>query len=672
MRSLRAAAVAACSASLGAFALGCADGQSSYESVWVAPAALEELAGPSFFDAPWPSDLRLEAGSPRLDGYHNPRGQPILIEYIDAMRGVLKGFSPAAAGYLRFTGPIDPETLPADPAASMSPLSSVQLIDIDPASPEHLQRRPVSLHWREQAGVYWLPNTLAFMPAMGAPLRPRTRYALVVTGALEGEDGGTVGVSSELREALGLADAGERTRAARDALAPSLSEIEAAGIAPDSIVHLTVFTTDDPTAELFALRDHLVSQVPAPHFRPAEWSLNAETIYYDEYLGAYGPSPNYQFGRIPFTSNGDGGDFRFEDGVPAVEGLYDLRFSLSVPNAALCPMPPEGYPIVLYAHGTSGNWRSYVNDGTARALARQCLAGMGVDQIFHGERWGAPADPAQTAILFFNFQNVVAARGNTRQSALDEVQRARLFTESGAAVPAEVSVTGEEIRFDPTRVMFYGHSQGGLNGPLYLAVDDSARGAVLSGSSAMIAITLLEKTEPSPSVAAAVKSVFLGLSADEGEELNELHPAISLAQSIVDVVDPLHYAPRIIGAPREGFAPKSIYMTEGVNPDGTGDSYAPPRGIEVHALSMGLPLQSPAQRPLPDGRWLGQPSVEIPEEGLPGNLAGGQASGVLAQWAVVPGSDGHFVVFDVPAATAQAAAFLRNLADEPAGRVPAP
>jgi hypothetical protein len=61
-----------------------------------------------------------------------------------------------------------------------------------------------------------------------------------------------------------------------------------------------------------------------------------------------------------------------------------------------------------------------------------------------------------------------------------------------------------------------------------------------------------------------------------------------------------------------------------------------------------------------------------PSDGLAGNLANGKASGVLAQWAVPSGDDGHFVVFDVPAAKTQAAVFLQNLAADPVGRVPAP
>jgi hypothetical protein len=205
-----------------------------------------------------------------------------------------------------------------------------------------------------------------------------------------------------------------------------------------------------------------------------------------------------------------------------------------------------------------------------------------------------------------------------------------------------------------------------------MAVDDSSRGGVLSGSAAVIAISLLEKTKPAPSVASLVQIVFLGLRDDEGTEMNELHPAISLAQTIVDVVDPINYARSIALEPRPGFMPKSILMTEGINPDGTGDHFSPPHGIEVHAIAMGLPLQQPAVRPVSEGRWGGPAPVAIPAGGLSGNLADGFASGVLAQWPVPKKHDGHFVVFDVAPANAQAIAFLRHLAEEPSGRVPPP
>ena len=631
----------------------------------------------SFFDHPWPSDLRRDAsGKVRTKGWPNPLSLPNITDYIGVADRLADGFSPQAAGFVRFTASIDPATLPKDPIASLAATASVQLVDVDDASPEKGKRRLITLYSRDPEGVYWAPHTLAFLPTFGYPLRPHTRYAFVVTTKVTALDGAKLVRPPQLDAVLGLGPDVGATAALRAAWAPALATLAAAGVAAKSIAHVTVFTTTDPTDELFRVRDFVRASYPAPTTVDTAVAKD-QAPSYDVYEGNYGPSPDFQEGKIPFAKLGEGGAFAFDaNGTPVVQREFNLRYALAVPKAATCPPPPAGYPIVLYAHGTGGDYRSYLGDGTANALAKVCVASMGVDQIFHGTRPGAPPPgPGQQTseeLLFFNFDNPVAARTNGRQSAIDEVQRARLFTESHFTVPADVSRTKSEISFDPTKVLFFGHSQGGLNGPLYLACDDSARGGVLSGSGSIISITLLEKSKPLPSVANLVKSLFLGLKPAQYEELNSLHPEISLAQSIVDALDPIHYVGRLALSPRPGFAPKSIYQTEGVNPDFSGDSYTPPHAIEVQAVATGLPLQMPVIHPITEMAYGTFTDVTIPPAGLSGNLAGGKASGVLAQWLASKATDGHFVVFDIPAAQKQAASFCKNLADDPIGRVPAP
>src|SRR6185436_1126867 len=155
-------------------------------------------------------------------------------------------------------------------------------------------------------------------------------------------------------------------------------------------------------AELFAVRDHVLKSVPAPTAHPDAWWLASRKSTWDEYIGLYGPSPNYQAGKIPYVNFGDGGGFEFKDGEPIVANYFDLRFSLTVPKASRCPMPEAGYPIVMFAHGTGGDYRSYVRDRTGREQAKRCIASMGVDQIFHGTRPGAPTGGSEPSLLFFN------------------------------------------------------------------------------------------------------------------------------------------------------------------------------------------------------------------------------------------------------------------------------
>lgn len=640
-------------------------------SLFAVPASLDALEADTFFDHPWPSDFRRDTGgSIRLTGYYNPRSVVLIKEYLEAMQGVLDGFSPVGAGYVRFTGPIDPSTLPANPELAASEAASVQLVDVDPTSPERGVRKLVTLHWRLDEGAYWMPHTLAFMPTMGFPLRPETTYALVVTDGVKASDGTAIGVAPELRQVLGVEAPSSATQALHDAWAPSVAVLEDNGVAKERIVHLTVFTTSDPTADTVVVADHARTRQPAPAVDGAAWELVEEAEDYDVYEGKYGPSPDYQRGTPPFESVGDGGAFEFDaSGAPIVQREFDARFALAVPKASACPPPADGYPLVMYAHGTGGSYRSVLGT-TGKSLATRCMAAMGVDQIMHPGR--LPPGNWSPEILFFNFSNPEAMRTNIRQSAVDEVVRARLIRESGIDVPASVSATGTGIRIARSPVVFFGHSQGGLNGPLFLAIDDGARGGVLSGSGSMTTITLTDKTEPSPSIAALTKSLLLALSPSEYDELNRLHPGLSLIQTIGDVVDPIHYVPMMVLRPRPGYAPKSIYQTEGVNADFSGDNYTPPYAIEVQAIATGLPWMNPTIHTIDEAKYAGLSAVTIPPEGLSGNLAGGAASGVLAQWPAKEASDGHFVVFEIDAARDQAAQFCRNLFDDPAGRVPPP
>ncbi|HQB45818.1 MAG TPA: hypothetical protein PLV85_19565 [Polyangiaceae bacterium] len=640
----------------------------SVDSQFVVPDSLEALVAENWLDHPWPSDFRRSTdGSVRIAGFDNPRSVVLIDTYLTALDKAIDGFSPVAAGALRFTGPIDPSTLPSDPKAAMAPNASVQLVDVDDRSTECGKRQWLSLYWRQEAGVWWRPNTLAFMPTMGFPLRPKTRYALVVTDRVTAQDGSRLGVAEDLLEVLGLREATDRTRGLRDAWAPSIEVLEKEGILRDHIVHLTVFTTSDPTMELQAIADHARSREPAPEVDDA-WELKEQTPDFDVYEGSYGPVPDYQRGEPPFEVVGGGFEINAE-GVPVVQREYHARFSLLVPNAQACPMPAEGYPVVMYAHGTGGDYRSVVGV-TGTSLALRCLAAMGVDQIMHGQR--LPKRKKMPELLFFNVQNPDAMRSNIRQSAIDEVVRARLIRERGMVIPASQSATAKAIRIARSPVVFFGHSQGGLNGPLFMAVDDTARGGVLSGSGSMITLTLMYKTKPDPNVSALAKMFLLGLSRDEFSEVNAFHPGLSFVQMMGDPVDPIHYVPMMVQRPHQGFEPKSILQTEGVNPDFSGDNYTPPYAIEVQAIATGLPWMAPAIHRVAEASYSGMQPVTIPEHGLSGNLGGGKASGVLAQWRASEVSDGHFVVTQNQAARDQASQFCRNLVDFSQGRIPAP
>ena len=125
--------------------------------------------------------------------------------------------------------------------------------------------------------------------------------------------------------------------------------------------------------------------------------------------------------------------------------------------------PSDGWPVILYAHGTGGDYQTFVRESLdlrAALIERKGkppvrMAMIGIDQVLHGPRDPSGSNPE---ITFFNLQNLDAARDNVKQGAADDFQLLRLVEEMNVA---KAPTTGRPIRFDKKRIYFMGHSQGG-------------------------------------------------------------------------------------------------------------------------------------------------------------------------------------------------------------------
>lgn len=610
-----------------------------------------------FFDLPFPSDLRrTPEGTIDVRRFPNPRSNGLVRRYVDIMSRTLDGFATNGAVYLRLSHPVDPSTLPATPEASLEGGASAFLVDVDPDSPDRGARHPVVVHYQDCETRYWPAHTVAMRPVYGLPLASARRYAAVLTDGVHSADNAGYGRDADF-EALIAGGGDADVAAAREVYGDVFEVLGQSGVAMERVIAVTVFTTQDAIGETIAIRDWMVDAYPAPSVTEGSLTVAQTNATFTEVRGLYGPVPIFQAGEVPYQSEG-GAIVLDASGAPTVHGEYDARFALTIPTTE---MPADGFPIAIYAHGTGGDYRSFVHDETAQRLARLGIAAMGVDQIHHGTRNPTSTDPA---LLFFNFTNPDAGRDNNRQSALDVVQQARLLP--ALTVPsALLEGADENVRFDPSQVYFVGHSQGGLNGPLYLGIDDSARGAVLSAASGVLTPTLIHKVEP-----LEIPSIVRGLLGLPGatwqdafalEGFTVEHPIATLLQTWVEASDTTNYAHLIALSPRPGFAPKSVLMTEGLL-----DAYAPPDSIEALAGAMGAPLLEPVHRPVPALSLRGLSPAAPPASG---NVAEGLATMGLLQFP----EDGHFAFQQNPAAAAQALAFLASLAQAGGpGVIPAP
>lgn len=618
------------------------------------PYALYELeitSEEAFFDLPFPNDLRRSAdGRLTLAHFPNPSKVELLDRYVEAA-SELRGFGTTTPVYFRFAAPVKTSTLPATVDASLEEGAAAYLIDVDPASPERGSRHPVEIFYQPSRTEYWRSNMVVMRPVHGRPLAWGRRYAAILTRAVKPEEGEGYRRSPALSALLAgeSEGAGDEANALYKETADYLEEI---GVRPGTILNMSVFTTQDEFRLLESARDHLLESVAEPEWIAAPARRTGPSPALMSIVEGHYRSPIYQQGELPYTT--EGGHLSFdEEGRPELVSEFDQRVSFSIPSAT---MPPEGYPLVLYAHGTGGSYLSYVNDGTAASLAAEGIAMMGIDQLHHGPRL-PPEGSQNTEVLVYNILNPHAFRFNALQAALDVVQQAR-FAKRVEIDGELIDRAGETIVFDPERIYFMGHSQGGQNGPLFLAVDDTARGAMLSGAGGQLTVALLEKTEPLniPEIVVLVLNLP-GITTEESlalENLTTEHPVLNLLQTWIEISDPVNYARRFFIEPRAGFDPKPIFQTEGID-----DSYTPPASMEALAVAAGIPLLEPVLVPIAEYERTGEASVCPPVS----MNAHGVTAG-LSQYdaATVGASDGHFVTRREPAAT-QVAHFFATLVE---------
>src|SRR5262249_2027713 len=122
-----------------------------------------------FYSLPFPNDLRVKANG-AIDLSDPMRLGNIGDTYLSPIGEEPRGFGANAAAFFRFSGPIDPATLPASAGASMTLAASVYLVDVTPG-PELNRRWPVRFRFEPKAGRSIGPNWLSVLPFPGNPLR---------------------------------------------------------------------------------------------------------------------------------------------------------------------------------------------------------------------------------------------------------------------------------------------------------------------------------------------------------------------------------------------------------------------------------------------------------------------------------------------------------------------
>lgn len=602
-----------------------------------------DLAASDWHALPFPSDTRLNAdGSVDLSGFPAARDgdtAQLLKDYLGYVPAAQKGgFSIQPTLYVQFDAPLDKTKLLA-PQDTGKQFGAYFLTGLDPQSPDYGQPIPVRAALSPTTrGQHLLPNLLMIQPIWGRPLLPSHRYGLVVRRSLRDASGKILAQPPIVAQVVSAWRAGADP--AKDH--PELAKLAAAlkplhqamlankvPVAYDDIAAMTVFTTANPAQELVDL-----AQWVRAHWKPkaaANWKINKKTNNYWMLEASY-PTPNFQKGQCPYDAPGSGGLAYDANGGPIIDHEETLRVSVMLPVMRGADVAGKT-PMVLSAHGTGGNFESYAQGGPndiANYLAVRGLAIASIDQPLHGPRCSPELTDMALGLKTFNYTNMVAGRGGFRQSALDSVVLTQMALQGLLDPPAELSPKDAEYHFDANRVSFIGHSQGGISGALVVAIEPALKAFVLSGAGAGLSLTIMQRVDPLPIAELITKMLHL----DDGE-LSEFHPAVSLVQTLADVVDPLAYG-YLATQRKPGVRPPHILLTEGLK-----DVYTPADTSEALAACIGLDVLSPLVHASDAMEFRGTQTLVPPVTGNQ-ERNGFATTLLLSQWT----HDGHFAIFD--------------------------
>jgi len=595
-----------------------------------------------FYELPFPNGIRRTAdGHPDLSDF--PKLNPTIDLFPAAITQGLDGFGLNAAMFVRFGGPVDTKSLPRTPDDSLMDTASVYLVNVDQASPDYTVKTPIQYRFEAKHGSVIGPNWLSVLPYPGFPLDEGTTYALVVTKRVT--IGGAAAIPSDDFTAIIATDKpNDVALAAAQATYQPLWDYldEPGGDERADVVDAAVFTTQHATDIMPAIR-RKVASLTAPSAIGLTRYLNASTfLMYDGMFAI----PNFQSGDVPYKTTG--GEIQLDAaGLPIVQRMEPVRFSFAIPTTVA---PAFGWPVVIFDPGTGGTYHSFYDTYIVDRLADIGVAVISIDPVLSGSR-DPNGNPEQD---FYNFANPQAARNNVIQGAADNFSimsflQTFLYIEP-AAPPSN---PGRTIRFDPGNVYFFGHSQGGLTGVPFLAVDPDVKAAVLSGTGALLFETLIGKTKPFD-IASAIAAVIPDVPVDE------YNPVLAMLQTWVEQSEPANYASMIARAPATGdngqkLAPKDVFQSEGFD-----DHWVPNKSLEAFATVLGgnQVLGYDGLMPWPTVQGLRMRNRSVLKPPISGNLNGKTV--VLDQFRMTAGSDGHFVVFDQPDAEAAWTQFLQT------------
>jgi hypothetical protein len=638
-----------------------------------APEGLQEVAGTRvhfdvdadltdmrlFFRLPYPSDARLtEAGTPDLRGF--PNFQEVrIVTGLTQTAAAHRAYPVMPVAYFELDGAPSPRDISA--VIPASPDAPLLLLDVDADSPQRGKLFPV-LASVPNPDDYVPDHLLAVAPRPGMVLRSSTTYAFVVMRSLQDGAGRPLGVPLSLVQLkAGQTPAGRLGGALARLYAPLWETLRSRSIPLDDVAAATVFTTGDVVADLHAMTQGLMSrhavEISGLRLEPT-WGTRDQGFCT---LVGTTRQPQFQVGTPPFDREGL---FSWgQDGLPVPQGELEVPVVITLPRQ---PMPPAGFPLVLYVHGSGGSSDDAVNAGPAAVTDGPLEPGKGPAHTVAPYGWATactamPVNPERlpgaSDYAYLNLGNPSAVRDTFRQGVIElrlylealrslQVPPALLEGCAGISLPQDATA----YHFAPENLAVMGQSMGGWYTNLLSAVEPRVKVALPTGAGGYLSYFVLQ----TQSVDGAAG--MLGLAVGTLEPLTFMHPTMHVLDTACEAADPIVHVPHLALRPLPGHPARSIY-----EPVGRGDVYFATPVFDAMALAYGN--RQAGQEVWPD---MQQALALDGRQGLlaypvTGNLTsdnGQSYTGVVVQYEGDGIENAHYIYRQLPAVKSQVGCFL--------------
>ncbi|MBA3460778.1 MAG: hypothetical protein H0T46_12495 [Deltaproteobacteria bacterium] len=501
----------------------------------------------------------------------------------------LDGFSSAAPMVIAFESGIDGANLVhfSNYEASITAASPTVLIDLETGEllPHFAELDVRAVDTPASQALYIRPSKL---------LAGSHRYAVAIKKTLKAKGGGELVVPEGFQA---LVDGEKTTHPLLEKVRSRYTEIFAAlaakGIQKEDLVTAWDFTTrsrETVRADLLNARD---AALPLMGAMGASLTYTSTTMtpgdarFAARYDGEY-DAPMFLNQKQP----GPGVKLLRDDaGKPKPNGLYKVPFTAIVPQCALTATAPV--PILIYGHGLLGDAQQTASSGTRNAAAEGCYVAIGTDM-----RGMSDVDVPNVALALNDVNNGnlifdVLIQGMVNHVALVQIAR-------GPMANTLFAKPGGGSLVDPTKVYFYGISQGGIMGTTVCALDPVITRCVLQVGAINYSV-LLERSRDWPTYRTTLNGAY-------PDSLDNVL-IINLMQNQWDRTEATSLVDTMVNHSLPGTPQKQVFMQVAIADDEVANVAS-----EMQARTMGIPVITPspyipyglqaASGPVPNGMLL--------------------------------------------------------------------